>query len=242
MSDWFNKIITPRLLAMHKIQEQLLKISSEKDLGNMSLRQIGKLVGQEEYPQKIKHHLLQLEKNGLINIDRTNKKIIKTKPGKMISGQLIAVPILGSANCGTATIYADQNIEGYLRISGRLMTKKKDIFAIRASGYSMNKANINGESIEDGDYAVIDPRYSNLKNGDYVLSIIDGKANIKRYFNDRENKRIILMSESSASFSPIFIHYEDAPSFIVNGKVIQVIKKPKNTWSKIKNLIYTNSD
>lgn len=222
---------------MHNIQEKILKLSEKRSLNKLSLRQIGKLIGEAEQPQKVKHHLLQLEKKGLLSIDRS-----RTKPGYVSNSSLIAVPILGSANCGPATIYADQREEGYLRISGRLLSRKKDIFAIKASGYSMNKANINGESIEEGDYAVIDPAPRTLKNGDYVLAVIDNTATIKRYFKDTENRRIILLSESSASFSPIFIHFQEASNFIVNGKVIQVIKKPKTAWSQFKKLIYKNSD
>ena len=227
---------------MHKIQSQILKISGRNDLGKMSLRQIGKLIGEENYPQKVKHHILQLEKNGLIKINRLDKEIAKTRPGTIANSKLVSVPILGSADCGPATIYAEQNIEGYLTISGKLLSKKKDIFAIKASGYSMNKANINGECIEDGDYVVVDPRYRSMKNGDYVLSVIDGVANIKRYFDDKENKRIILLSESSASFSPIFIHYQDLDRYLVNGKIIQVIKRPKTTWSKFKKFVYREAD
>jgi|SRR3989344_2335672 len=226
---------------MHTLQGKLLKLSGSNDLSKMSFRQIGKLVN-ESSPQKIKHHLLQLEKNGLLQIDRMTKVMVKTKPGSFYHNALLAVPILGTANCGPATIYADQNVEGYLRISGKLLTKKKDIFAIRASGYSMNKANINGASIEDGDYVIVDPAYRSIRNGDYVLSIIDGVANIKRYFDDKANKRIILLSESSASYSPIFIHYDDMDSYLVNGKIIQVVKKPKNTWSKFRKFIYKEAD
>lgn len=222
---------------MHKIQEQLLKVSSKNDLGKLSLREIGKLVGCEDQPQKIKHHLFQLEKRGLLTIDRSAGVTSRRKPGNIGHSGLVAVPIFGSANCGPATIYADQNIEGYIQVSGRLLSKKKDIFGIRASGYSMNKANVNGESIEDGDYVVIDPTPRNLRNGDYVLAVIDNTATIKRYFNDPQNRRIILIAESSANFSPIFIHYSEASSFLVNGKVIQVIKKPKTAWSRLKSLV-----
>lgn len=226
---------------MHAIQEKLLKLSEKNDLAQMSLREIGKLVGIEA-PQIIKHHLLQLEKNGLIQMDRLTKVMVKTRPGLSSSkSTLFAVPILGTANCGPATAYAEQEAEGYLRVSGKLLTKKKGIFAIKASGYSMNKANINGESIEDGDYVLVDPTFTAVKNGDYVLSIIDGMANIKRYFKDTTNNRIILLSESSASFSPIFIHREDIDNYLVNGKVIQVIKKPKKAWSRFKKFIYKDS-
>ncbi len=227
---------------MHKIQEQILKISTRKNLGKLSLRQIGKLIGEEGSPQKIKHHILQLEKRGLLAINRSANTFARVRPGAIANSTLVAVPILGTANCGPATIYADQNIDGHLRISGRLLSRKKDIFAIKADGYSMNKANINGESLEDGDYAVVDPAYRLIKNGDYVLAVIDSKATIKRYFNDKENQRIILLSESSASFSPIFIHYQEASSFLVNGKIIQVIKKPKTAWSRLKKLIYQDPE
>jgi len=222
---------------MHKIQEQILKLSTDRDLGKFSLRQIGIMINQTNQPQKIKHHLLQLEKKGLLNINRANRIIIKTGPGLIQNSKLFSVPILGSADCGPATIYAEQNIEGYLRVSGKILSRKKDIFAIQATGYSMNKANINGECIEDGDYVIVDPKYRSIKNGDYVLSIIDGVANIKKFFKDTANKRIILLSESSMNYSPIFIHFDDIDRYLVNGKIIQVIKKPNNAWSKFKRLL-----
>ena len=222
---------------MHTLQEKIIKVSKKNNLAELSLRQIGQLIG-ERNPQNVKHHLLQLEKNCLLKIDRLSKQMIRTKPGVVRNSKLIALPILGSANCGPAMIYAEQHAEGYLQVSGRLLSKKKDIFAIKASGYSMNKANVDGQSIDDGDYVIVDPKARAIKNGDYVLSIIDGTANIKRYFNDRDNQRIILMSESSASFSPIFIHYQDMDNYLVNGKIIQVIKKPKTAWSKLKKLVY----
>lgn len=222
---------------MHILQEKLLKLAGENDLANMSLREIGKLIN-ETSPQKIKHHLLQLEKNGLLQMDRLAKVMVKTRPGALQRNSLLAIPIIGTANCGPATAYADQEAQGYLRVSGKLLSKKKGIFAIKASGHSMNKANINGESVEDGDYVLVDPTCTVIKNGDYVLSIIDGMANIKRYFRDTDNQRIILLSESSASYSPIFIHRDDMDNYLVNGKVIQVIKKPKTAWSKFKKFVY----
>ncbi len=209
-------------------------------MANMSLRDIGKLVN-ETSPQKIKHHLLQLEKKGLLQMDRLTKVMVKTRPYMSVRNSLAAIPIYGTANCGPATTYAQQEIEGYLRVSGKLLSKKKGIFAIKASGHSMNKANINGEHIEDGDYVLVDPTCTTIKNGDYVLSIIDGMANIKRYFKDTDNQRIILLSESSASLSPIFIHRDDMDNYLVNGKVIQVIKKPKTAWSKFKKFVYRDS-
>jgi len=194
------------------------------NLNNMTLRQIGELIG-EKYPQKVKHHLTQLEKRGMIKIDKKKKEICRAIKGSIKNTGLICVPIVGTANCGPATIFANENIEGYLKISKKILRKCKNIFAIRAQGLSMNKSTVNGKSIEDGDYLIIDSENTVPRNGDIVLSIIDDMANIKKYLWDEENNQIVLASQSTQDIPPIYIHEDD--SFMINGKVIQVIKKPK---------------
>lgn len=211
---------------MHKLQEQLIKLSETTDLGKLSLRQIGKLIGEQQSPQKVKHHLLHLEKNGFLKINRANRTIENVRLSPKKNG-LFAVPILGAASAGPATMFADQNIDGYLRISSRLLSKKNGVFAVRIFGESMNKANIGGQSIDDGDFVIVDSEYKTPRNGDYVLSVIDDVANIKKYYEDKENKQIVLLSESTGDFSPIFIHEKDIDKYLVNGKVVQVIKRPK---------------
>lgn len=210
---------------MHPIQEKLLKCIESKNISDMTLREIGTLI-KEPLPQKIKHHLEQLEKKGFITYDRKNKSITRMHASSSKKNSLfLSIPIIGAANCGPATIFANENIEGYLKISKNILDKCKNIFAIRAQGLSMNKANINGLSIEDGDYVIIDSDYRTPRNGDVVLSIIDDMANIKKYIFDEENNQIVLVSQSSKDIPPIYVHEDD--SFMVNGRVIQVIKKPK---------------
>jgi repressor LexA len=210
---------------MHPIQEKLLKIISEKNIGDLTLRQIGDLIA-EKLPQKIKHHLLQLERKGFIVIDKKNKSISRVIGAKATPKEMfISLPIVGSANCGPQTIYAEQNVEGYLKVSKKIVPKANNVFVLRAEGNSLNKANIKGKNIEDGDFVIVDSESTSPKNNDYVVSIIGGLANIKKYVFDKENSQIVLLSESSQHFDPIFIHEDD--DFRVNGKVIDVIKKPK---------------
>lgn len=209
---------------MHIIQEKLLKLVGEKNIAPLKLREIGKLID-IEHPQLIKHHLNQLERKGLIIIDRV-KNVIKKVGKNDDNNLLLAIPILGSANCGPAELYAEENIEGYLRISPNLLKSKNNLFAIRAIGDSMNKANINGRSIESGDYVLIESKDIQIQNKDYVLSIIDGVCNIKKFFIDKENNQITLLSESTKNFSPIIIDHNFA-NYFINGKVIQVIKNTK---------------
>lgn len=209
---------------MHKIQEQILKLTESKNLGQMTLREIGDLIG-EKYPQKIKHHLDQLQKKGLLKIDKKAKSITRNSRGPVGNSALMSIPIVGSANCGPATIFANENIEGYLKISKSILRKCQNIFAIRAQGLSMNRAEVNGQVIEDGDYLLVDSSQTSPSNGDVILSVIDDMANIKKYIWDEDNNQIVLVSQSTKDIPPIYIHEDD--SFMINGKVIQVIKKPK---------------
>lgn len=209
---------------MHPIQEKILQKIGQSELKGLTLRQIGELVG-EKFPQKIKHHLNQLEKKGLIKVDKNTKTISRATSGTNKNTGLVSVPIVGTANCGPATIFATENIQGYIKISKNILRKCKNIFAIRAQGLSMNKAMVLGNTIEDGDYLIIDPERNNPRNGEIVLSVIDDMANVKRYIWDEENNQVVLASDSTQNIPPIFIHEND--SFMINGTVIQVIKSPK---------------
>lgn len=214
---------------MHILQKKLLElIDKDNGLNIMSLRKIAALVG-ETHPQKIKHHLSQLENKGLIKIEKESGLIKKNKKGALKESALIAIPIIGAANCGDALIFAEECFEGFLRVSEKILqNNKKNLFALKAEGNSMNKANIHGKAIDEGDYVIIDGSYQAPRNGDYVLSVIDGMANIKKIILDKENNQIILLSESTQNLSPIYIHLKDNPNYLINGKVTQVIKKPKS--------------
>jgi repressor LexA len=207
---------------MHLIQEKLLKLVAEENIGKLTLREIGELI-HEKFPQKIKHHLCQLEQKGFITLDTKNGKIFRNSSKAHASDLLVSIPIVGSANCGPATIYADENVEGYLKVSKRIIAKQKGVVAIKAHGNSLNKANVKGKNIEPGDFVIIDCNQTSPRDGDYILSVIDNMANIKKIRFDVKNRRVVLLSESTQSFTPIFLHKDD--DFVINGKVIDVIKR-----------------
>ena len=89
----------------------------------------------------------------------------------------------------------------------------------------MNRANIGGKNIEDGDYVVVDSEDKNVQTGDYVLSVIGGLGNIKKYVEDKNQRQITLVSESKQFFPPIYLHEEDLSDYLVNGKVVAVVKE-----------------
>jgi repressor LexA len=136
--------------------------------------------------------------------------------------EFFSIPILGSASAGIAMMFAEANIFGYLRVAQRDLSRKEGVFALRVQGDSMNRAKIAGKNLEEGDYVLVDSEYRSPKNGDYVLSVIDGFANLKRF--QKDSKGVRLMSESrNPKHKPIHISSQD--DFTINGRIIKVIKK-----------------
>jgi repressor LexA len=191
---------------MHYIQQKILNFADRVNLKRDGLRQIGRLIG-EPHPFKVSYHLGQLEKNGFIKINKKTGDIVRTGGKSAQKGMFLAIPVLGSANCGQANIF--ERGDGFL--------------AIRASGNSMNKADVGGKNIEDGDYVIVDTK-KEARAGDYVLAVIDNCANVKKMLPDRKNRTISLISESTENHPDIFIHEND--KFLINGVVKYIIKKP----------------
>lgn len=221
---------------MHPLQEKLLALSKRENLATLSLRQMATKIGSPEAsPQKIKHHLMQLQKRGFLTIDRDKGVMGKTalKPSRVRGlvekrSVLFSIPIVGTANCGPATIFADENFRGFLRISQRLLHRSKPdgLYAIKADGSSMNRAEIGGKRIEDGDFAIVDSNDVEARTGDVVLAIIDNRATVKTFIDDRANGQIVLAAESSFDYEPIHLHEDD--DFRISGKIVEVIKKPRS--------------
>jgi repressor LexA len=212
---------------MHRIQKQLLDfIATQEDFGSLSLRKMAEMAGVTGKPQIIKHHLQQLAKNGLIqiNLDEGIIKLVKKGYNKASISPIYSLPVVGSANCGPATIFAEQNISQYLKISSSLLPRnKKGLFALIAEGNSMNKAEVEpGKNIENGDFVLVDSESKNYKNGDIIVAVIDGMATIKHYRSDKEHDRIVLEADSTEKYLPIFLHEGD--DFLLNGKVVGIIK------------------
>ncbi len=209
---------------MHKTQRQLLDlISNNENLGSQSLRKIAEMVGANGQPQTVKHHLEKLRDLGLIqmNLRENILKLVKKGKQNISNSVLFSVPVVGSANCGPATIYADQNIQGYLKVSPSLLpANKHKLFALVADGDSMNNCKINGKSIEDGDYVLVDSEYKSFKDNDVVVAVIDDMATIKEY--NKNSDSIVLKALSTKKYLPIYLHQDD--NFILNGKVVDIIK------------------
>lgn len=127
------------------------------------------------------------------------------------SGSVLTLPIVGDIACGTP-ILAQENVEEYISFSSDFLRGGGIFFGLRAKGDSMINAGINS-----GDY-VIARMQSTAEEGQIVLALIDDEATLKRYYIDRENKRIRLHPENDL--------YEDMyfDNIVIQGVVVKVIK------------------
>ncbi|HVV67147.1 MAG TPA: S24 family peptidase [Candidatus Saccharimonadales bacterium] len=210
---------------MTDTRTRLLQLAQLQDISGMGLRELARKLDVNN-PQTIKYHLQKLHDAGLLNFaERPSVQIQKSQLG---TSDLIRIPIRGSVSAGPATQLASDEVTGYLRISSALLKSRnyKDLYALKVVGTSMNRANIDGKPINDGDYAIVDGSKRSPRNNDYVVAVVDDLANLKRFFLDKENEQVVLLSESSEDYSPIFVHPQDNNERLINGTVVQVLKQP----------------
>lgn len=211
-------------MSMHPVQKRIIELAKTEDVLSLGLRPLGRLIGIDK-PQLVKHHLQQLQKRGLLKAKSPSILWQSLKYSSALQAPLVQIPVVGAANCGPATLIAEENVEKYITVSESLLKKTDNIFALVAKGDSMNRARVRGNNIEENDYVIVDKDQVAPNAGDYVLSVIEGCANIKKFTRTRDGN-IALLSESTSYYPPIYIGEGD--QFFVNGKVIQVIKASKD--------------
>lgn len=87
--------------------------------------------------------------------------------------EVIRIPVVGDVACGVPLL-AQQNIQGYLAISTKMLSRNQSYFFLRARGNSMDKAGIN-----DGDLLLIQSQ--NIADaGDIVVALINDEATVKK--------------------------------------------------------------
>lgn len=198
------------------------------DFGDMpSIRELQKAIEffglKLKSPRSILIYLDGLEELGLIRRNLKTRVIEILDKSKTL---FVDIPIYGGANCGVASIFAEQYLQGTLRVSKNILGRKdfENVFAVQASGDSMNDYKIRGKRVEDGDYVLVDSKYapSQQDNDIPVLAVIDGLATIK-LLRFVEDGRIGLFPQSKEKdYSPMYLTSED--DLIINGKVIDVLK------------------
>jgi SOS-response transcriptional repressor LexA len=212
---------------MNPIQKKLLELADTINLGEETAYALAKRL-EVDHPFKVKYAIDQLIRNGYLIRDN-NKSVRKAVLQDHIAG-LVSIPYYGEVNCGEALVIADDTIKSYLRISPSVIhiSNTLNLFALKACGNSMNRANIHHKAVDDGDYIIAEKRDAHhIHDGEYVISLIGGAANLKRFHKDRINRRIVLFSESTIDLPPIIISEQDADEvteYQPIARVVDIIK------------------
>jgi SOS-response transcriptional repressor LexA len=214
---------------MNETQRRILDLAKTVDIYSLGVRELARQLG--VHPQTAKYHKERLEQAGKLKGSGFFADVA-VQPAALGGGaDLVTLPFLGSASCGPASEIARAEPEGKITLSSRLLKTRhyQSLFAIKAHGISMNKASISGKPIEDGDYVIVDTS-KQATPGDYVVAIVNGLANIKRYYPQTDETGnaigVALISESTDDFEPIFIHPEDDEDGLIAGIALQTIKRP----------------
>lgn len=131
----------------------------------------------------------------------------------------VQIPLVGNVACGLPLL-ATENIEAYISYeSSKIRGTSQDYFFLRAVGDSMNKTNISGKTIDDGDYVLI-KKQTSANAGNRIVAMIGDEATIKKMVHGEGCVR--LEPESTNPNNKPILLFDD---FLIQGIVTDVIKK-----------------
>lgn len=212
------------LTAKQKNILELIKDHIEKHKSNPTSYRLHKSMqerGIKDSLKSVMQVIEALEKKELVKRDE-NKKLYVVENGNYVNlKNIFSIPVYGLASCGEALAYAEDNVDGFLRISKSLFRGKDaaKLFAVKALGDSMDK-----ENISDGDYVIFE-KYEYSKGeepeGKIVVAVINGMATIKRYKRVSDDIIGLFPKSKNTVHQPIFIHESD--SILIAGVFRKVL-------------------
>jgi len=129
------------------------------------------------------------------------------------------IPLVGTVSCGQPLL-AIENIDAYIPYDvTKFGGSPSDYFFLKATGDSMDKANVNGKSIDDGDFVLV-KKQQTAKPGERIVALIGDEATIK-LFKEGDGCKVLQPESKNPNNKPIYL-FED---FSVQGIVQDVIKK-----------------
>lgn len=152
-------------------------------------------------------HITKLQNNGYLNKVENKARAISVSTEE----PLVKIPLLGTIAAGEP-IEAIQEKET-IAIPKSKIPKGSEVYALRVSGTSMIKENIN-----DGDVVVV-RNQSTAENGQKIVALIDqNEATLKKYYKEKGQIRL---QPANSELKPKYIH----PSRLtIQGVVLDVVK------------------
>ena len=169
-------------------------------------------------PRAVTQYLETLERKGFITRSKYEKRGIQLVERAPYESETITIPVMASAGCDNAGIFAEARFDEYICISSDMLEGKRrdNIVCIRAVGNSMDDA-----GIAENDYVLVEMTQE-IHENDLVVAIIDSFAVIKKI--EFANNAIILKPVSTdPQYKPIILN----KNFRLFGKVVDIIRRPQ---------------
>jgi repressor LexA len=159
----------------------------------------------------VKAQLDALEKKGLLKRKGRGARALEVIGARKANAR--PVPVLGRVPAGLPTL-AVEDMEGEFLFDSSLVSGE-GCFLLRVSGSSMV-----GESILDGDYALVKPQPV-AENGDIVVAMVDGEATLKKF---RMEKDRIILEPANSDMKPLVVERDGEEEVEIVGRVIAVLR------------------
>ena len=121
-----------------QIYDFIVSYSQERGV-SPSLEEIAGHFDFMQYPSSAHYHVKKLQDEGYLERESNRPRSIgiyadravKTPFLKKTGMDAVRVPVLGAANAGPATLFAEENIAGYLKVSRSALNRQDGVFAFR---------------------------------------------------------------------------------------------------------------
>jgi len=175
-----------------------------------SLRSIGDVVGYHS-PRSVQMMIKRLANRGLLRYE--DGVVTLSDEASAAAPHTVSVPVVGSVACGQPSL-AEQEPEGWVRLSTRMAPAGHTFYLLRARGTSMNAARI---PINPGELVLI-RQQAHATTNDLVVALIDNEATIKEF--SRQGQHVVLRPRSTdPEHKPIVV----TDDLIIQGIVVDVI-------------------
>src|SRR5215471_4625484 len=153
-------------------------------------------------------------------IDRwSGARGLRMRKGPVTSLETRLVPIVGEAPAGRL-MPAEENILGQVQMPKEFLKPPgAKFFLLRVHGDSMNRAKVEGQTIEDGDLVLV-RQQERADPGKIVVALVDGEATIKKLIKG-PGYYVLQPDSRNLKNRPIIV----AQDFQVQGIVSRVFKK-----------------
>ncbi|MGH7828277.1 MAG: transcriptional repressor LexA [Candidatus Binatia bacterium] len=144
---------------------------------------------------------------------------LRMRRGPVGSLETRLVPIVGEAPAGQL-MPAEENILGQVQVpKDFLKPSGAKFFFLRVRGDSMNRAKVEGQTIEDGDLVLV-RQQERADPGKIVVALVDGEATIKKLVKG-PGYYVLQPDSTNLKHRPIIVTQD----FRVQGTVVRVFKK-----------------